>query len=193
MVADRLCNHPHGFGRRSIGECIAENIWANGPRDTVVFSQIAATIVSSTSFSSMIATGGLYKRQGLLLNRGQVPGTVPPESWPLFRSREVMRKLPTDRFAHATSATFAFTSVQIQFLNAAIPGSPPACSHARHLGNALSDAIERLSTARLPTSCMARSASGRKTCGSTLWTGSSKLVNWQWRDAVRSEIKRDFQ
>jgi hypothetical protein len=98
-VADRLCNHPHGFGRRSIGECIAENIWANGPRDTVVFSQIAATFVSSTSFSSMIATGGLYKRQGLLLNRGQVSGTVPPESWPLFRSREVMRKLPTDRFA----------------------------------------------------------------------------------------------
>jgi hypothetical protein len=108
-VADRLCNHPHGFGRRSIGECIAENIWANGPRDTVVFSQIAATFVSSTSFSSMIATGGLYKRQGLLLNRGQVSGTVPPESWPLFRSREVMRKLPTDRFAQiaAISANVA--------------------------------------------------------------------------------------
>jgi hypothetical protein len=48
---------------------------------------------------SMIATGGLYKRQGLLLNRGQVSDRVHPESWPLFRSREVTRKLPTDRFA----------------------------------------------------------------------------------------------
>jgi hypothetical protein len=53
---------------------------------------------------SMIATGGLYKRQGLLLNRGQVSDRVHPESWPLFRSREVTRKLPTDRFAPGAAA-----------------------------------------------------------------------------------------